>query len=88
MNEKGIRSFLEHVVFYCRFIRDFSKIAKPLTNLLVKDKPFTFDKECKVEFETLKSNLVFAPIVVAPDWSLTFEIMCDASDAVVRVVLG
>ena len=38
-----IRSFLAHASFYCRFIKDFSKIAKPLTNLLAKDVPFTFD---------------------------------------------
>ncbi|XP_058755152.1 uncharacterized protein LOC131628322 [Vicia villosa] len=62
------------------FIRDFSKIAKPLTTLLVKDKVFTFDNECAVAFETIKKKLVSAPIVVAPDWSLPFEIMCDASD--------
>ena len=37
---KGVRSFLRHVGFYRRFIKDFSKIAKPLTHLLVKDVPF------------------------------------------------
>src|SRR3954464_7112722 len=75
MNEKGIRSFLGHAGFYRRFIRDFSKIAKPLTTLLVKDKNFTFDAECAVAFETIKKKLVSAPIVVAPDWSLPFEII-------------
>src|SRR3954466_11483485 len=88
MNEKGIRSFLGHAGFYRRFIRDFSKIAKPLTTLLVKDKNFTFDAECAVAFETIKKKLVSAPIVVAPDWSLPFEIMCDASDIAVGAVLG
>jgi hypothetical protein len=88
MNEKGIRSFLGHAGFYRRFIRDFSKIAKPLTTLLVKDNTFVFDKECAVAFETLKQKLVSAPIVVAPDWSLPFEIMCDASDIAVGAVLG
>ncbi|XP_050908560.1 uncharacterized protein LOC127122233 [Lathyrus oleraceus] len=70
------------------FIRDFSKIAKPLTILLVKDKAFIFDKECAVAFETIKNKLVTAPIVIAPDWSLPFEIMCDASDIAVGAVLG
>ena len=55
MNEKGIRSFLGHAGFYRRFIREFSKIAKPLTTLLVKDKAFIFDKECVVAFETIKN---------------------------------
>ena len=43
---KHIRSFLEHVGFYRRFIKDFSKIARPLTNLLAKDVPFDFNDEC------------------------------------------
>jgi len=43
---KDIRSFLGHVGFYRRFIKDFSKVTRPLTNLLVKDVSFTFDDEC------------------------------------------
>ena len=39
---KGICSFLGHVCFYRRFIKDFSKISRPLTNLLQKDVPFVF----------------------------------------------
>ncbi|XP_058758788.1 uncharacterized protein LOC131632039 [Vicia villosa] len=68
VNAKGIRSFLGHAGFYRRFIRDFSKIAKPLTTLLVKDRTFVFNKECADAFETLKNKLVSAPIVIAPDW--------------------
>lgn len=88
MNEKVITSFLEHAGFYRRFIREFSKIVTPLTNFLVKDKSFTLYKECMVSFETLKSKLVFTPIVIALDWSLHFEIMCDLSDIAVGMVLG
>jgi len=43
---KDIRSFLRHASFYRRFIKDFSKIARPLTNLLANDVSFTFDAEC------------------------------------------
>ena len=43
---KDIRSFLGHAGFYHRFIKDFSKIARPLTNLLAKDVPFIFDDKC------------------------------------------
>ena len=43
---KGIRSFLGHASFYRRFIEDFSKISRPLTNLLQKDVPFVFDDDC------------------------------------------
>jgi hypothetical protein len=59
-----------------------------LITLLVKDKAFIFDKDCANAFETIKNKLVTASIVIAPDWSLPFEIMCDASDIVVGAVLG
>ena len=85
---KGIRSFLGHAGFYRRFIRDFSKISKPLCSLLEKDSVFMFDEQCLHAFEELKKKLISAPIVVAPDWSLPFEVMCDASDMAVGAVLG
>ena len=77
---KDIRSFLGHTGFYRRFIKDFSKIARPLTNLLAKDVSFTFDAECLNSWEKLKKELISVPIIFAPDWSKPFEIMCDASD--------
>ncbi|GJZ13808.1 reverse transcriptase domain-containing protein [Tanacetum coccineum] len=85
---RGIRSFLGHAGFYRRFIQDFSKIARPMTRLLEKETPFFFSKECIESFETLKKKLTEAPILVAPDWDLPFEIMCDASDFAVGAVLG
>ncbi|GJW44061.1 reverse transcriptase domain-containing protein [Tanacetum coccineum] len=85
---KGIRSFLGHAGFYRRFIQDFSKITRPMTHLLEKETPFIFSKECIKAFETLKMKLTQAPILVAPDWDLPFEIMCDASDFAVGAVLG
>ncbi|GKE65641.1 DNA-directed DNA polymerase [Tanacetum coccineum] len=75
---KGIQSFLGHAWFYRRFIQDFSKIARPMTHLLEKETPFIFSTECREAFETLKKKLTEAPILVAPDWDLPFEIMCDA----------
>ena len=87
-NVRAIRSFLGHAGFYRRFISDFSKIVKPLSNLLVKDAPFEFSDACLKAFETLKAKLINAPVVIAPDWSLPFELMCDASDTAVGVVLG
>ncbi|XP_014524457.1 uncharacterized protein LOC106780674 [Vigna radiata var. radiata] len=87
-NVKGVRSFLGHVGFYRRFIKDFSKIAKPLCNLLVKDTPFEFDGECLKAFEVLKEKLISAPVVVAPNWTQDFELMCDASDYAIGAVLG
>lgn len=85
---KEIRSFLGHAGFYRRFIRDFSKVARPLTSLLQKDVPFEFNDDCKVAFEELKLKPTSSPIMQAPDWDLPFEIMCDASDYAVGAVLG
>ena len=59
---KGIRSFLGHVGFYRRFIRDFSKIARPLCRLLEKYAKFNFDDSCQYSFEEIKSRLVEAPV--------------------------
>nr|GFA46066.1 reverse transcriptase domain-containing protein [Tanacetum cinerariifolium] len=77
---KGIHSFLGHASFYRQFIQDFSMIARPMTRLLEKDTPFIFSKECIEAFQSLKKKLTKAPILVAPDWDLPFELMCDASD--------
>ncbi|XP_073224760.1 uncharacterized protein [Cicer arietinum] len=68
-NEKGIRSFLGHAGFHRRFIKDFSKIAKPLTNLLAKDTPYKFNEDCLHAFNNLKNQLITAPIITAPDWN-------------------
>nr|GEY62426.1 reverse transcriptase domain-containing protein [Tanacetum cinerariifolium] len=85
---KGIRSFLGHAIFYRRFIKDFSKIARPMTRLLEKDTPFSFSQECVEVFQTLKRKLTEAPILIAPDWDMPFELMCDASDYAIGAVLG
>jgi hypothetical protein len=58
--------------FYRRFIKDFSHIAKPLTNLLAKDVPFKFDDVCLKSFNILKEALISVPIIQPPDWSNTF----------------
>jgi hypothetical protein len=75
---KSLRSFLGHAGFYRRFIKDFSKIIKPLTHILQNDVAFDFDEKCLAAFRTLKSALVSAPVIQPPDWSQPFEIMCDA----------
>nr|GEU71961.1 reverse transcriptase domain-containing protein [Tanacetum cinerariifolium] len=85
---KGIRSFLGHAGFYRRFIKDFLKIARPMTRLFEKDTPFLFSKECVKAFQTLKRKLTEAPILIASNWDLPFELMCDASDFAIGVVLG
>ncbi|GJW48143.1 reverse transcriptase domain-containing protein [Tanacetum coccineum] len=76
---KGIRSFLGHAGFYRRFIKDFSKISRPMTHLLEKNTPFIFSEDCILAFQTLKKKLTEAPILIAPNWDQPFEIMCDNS---------
>ncbi|GJS82590.1 reverse transcriptase domain-containing protein [Tanacetum coccineum] len=85
---KGVRSFLGYAGLYSRFIQDFSKIARPMTHLLEKETPFILLKECIKAFNILKKKLTEASILVALDWDLPFEIMCDASDYAVGAVLG
>jgi hypothetical protein len=85
---KDVRSFLGHVGFYRRFIKDFSVISKPLSNLLTKDNIFEWTEHCEEAFVKLKNLLTSAPVIQPPDWSLPFEIMCDASDYAVGAVLG
>jgi hypothetical protein len=56
--------------------------------LLAKDVNFKFDDACLKSFNILKESLISTPIIQTPDWSLSFKIMCDASDYAVGVVLG
>ena len=85
---RDIRLFLGHAGFYRRFIKDFSAIARPLCNLLSKDIPFVWSQACETAFDKLKTMLVSPPIMRSPNWDLPFEIMCDASDYAIGVVLG
>ncbi|GJT93413.1 reverse transcriptase domain-containing protein [Tanacetum coccineum] len=77
-----------HAGFYRRFIKDFSKITRPMTQLLMKDGKFDFSIDYFEAFETLTKELTKAPIMVKPDWSLHFELMCDVSDNAIGAVLG
>lgn len=85
---KDIRSFLGHARFYRRLIKDFSKISSPLCHLLAKDVPFVFNEACLKAFNILKKFLTFVAIIQAPNWDLSFEFMCDASDYALGAVFG
>jgi hypothetical protein len=74
-----IRSFLGLAGYYHRFIKDFSKIAKPMMKLLEKNKAFEWTKECRASFEELKKRLTSSPVLVLPDLNKKFDIYCDAS---------
>ncbi|GJR35666.1 reverse transcriptase domain-containing protein [Tanacetum coccineum] len=85
---KTLEVFLGHAGFYRRFIKDFSKIARPLTKLLEKDTPFEFNDECDKAFNSLKEKLTCTRVIMSLNWNIPFELMCDASEFVVGAVLG
>jgi hypothetical protein len=82
-----IPSFLGLAGYYRRFIPDFSKIAKPMTERLKKGVKFSWDQECKNAFHTLRAHLTTAPVLPQPDVSKPFDIYCDASRIGIGCVL-
>jgi ribonuclease HI len=74
-----IQSFLGLAGYYHRFIKDFSKIAKPMMKQLEKNKAFEWTKEGQASFEELKKRLTLSLILVLPDLTKKFDIYCDAS---------
>jgi hypothetical protein len=74
-----IRSFLGLAGYYRRFIEGFSKISKPMTELLGKDKKFEWSAKCEASFQELKKRLTTTPVLVMPDMEKPFSIYCDAS---------
>ena len=78
-NVGEIRSFLGLAGYYRRFIENFSKIAKPMTELLKKDKKFEWTEACETSFQELKKQLVSAPVLCLPDIEKDFQVYCDAS---------
>src|SRR5438105_764102 len=78
-NVSEIRSFLGMAGYYRRFIEGFSKIAKPLTELLEKGATFKWTPARNDSFEELKKRLTTAPVLVLPDITKGFDVYCDAS---------
>jgi hypothetical protein len=74
-----VRSFLEMVGYYRRFIPDFSKVAKPITELLKNQTKFIWSPECEKAFRILKKSLTTAPVLAQPDIEKPFDVYCDAS---------
>jgi hypothetical protein len=74
-----IQSFLGLADYYRRFIEGFSKIVRPMTMLLQKDKKFEWTNACERCFCELKRKLTTAPVLVLPDIHKNFTIYCDAS---------
>ncbi|GJZ01884.1 reverse transcriptase domain-containing protein [Tanacetum coccineum] len=88
MVKKGI--VLRHKVSKAGLVVDKAKIeiALPLTKLLEIDAPFEFNEECHNAFKLLKEKLTCASVIVSPNWNISFELMCDASDFAVGAILG
>jgi len=78
-NATDIRSFLGLAGYYRRFIENFSKIAKPMTNLLKKTNEFELTPKCEQSFQTLKQKLTTTPVLALPDIQKDFVVYCDAS---------
>ncbi|XP_021719421.1 uncharacterized protein LOC110687105 [Chenopodium quinoa] len=74
-----IRSFLGLAGYYRRFVKDFSKNAKPMTSLMKKDKKFEWDVKCEEAFQLLKQKLITAPVLTLLDDSGIYDVHSDAS---------
>ena len=82
---KRLRSFLGLVSYYRKFVRDFAKIAQPLSDLLKKSVAEIWDEYCA--FGELKRRLTSAPMLKLPEFKKQFEVHTDASDFVIGGVL-
>jgi RNase H-like domain found in reverse transcriptase/Reverse transcriptase (RNA-dependent DNA polymerase) len=88
INLRTLRRFLGLASYYRKFIKDFSKRAKPLNQLLQKDEPFDWKAEQQQAFEWLKHQLITAPILRYPNFKKTFYLHTDASGTGLGAVLA
>jgi hypothetical protein len=82
-----VRSFLGLAGYYRRLILNFSKISKPITELLKKGNKYVWSKDCDEAFKTLKELLTTSPVLAQPDIAKPFDVYCDASGTRLGCVL-
>lgn len=87
-DEKQIKQFLGLLGYYRRFIKDFAKHAKPLTQLLKKDVKFHWDESQETAFNHFKSILTTEPILQYPNWKEPFVLTTDASNFAIGAILS
>jgi hypothetical protein len=78
-NVSEVRSFLRMAGYYRHFIKGFSSIARPMTELLKKENKFVWTPKCEESFQVIKKKLTTAPVLTLPDIHQSFIILCDAS---------
>ena len=87
-NVKEVQQFLGLTSYYCRFIKQFAKIAHPLHALTCKGTKFVWTEECQIVFDDLKEQLVTAPVLAYPNFDKNFILETDASIKGIRTVLS
>jgi hypothetical protein len=87
MSVTQVRSFLGLVGYYQRFIPNFSKITKPITELLKKETKYVWSEDCDDAIQTLKELLTTSPVLAQPDIAKSFDVYCDASGTSLGCVL-
>jgi hypothetical protein len=83
---KILRGFLGLIGYYCKFIKNYGKIATPLMDLLKKNS-FTWTPAVAQDFQTLKTTMCTTPVLALPDFTKTFVLECDASGKGISIVL-
>src|SRR5258708_4929797 len=86
-NLHDIRSFLGLAGYYRRFVKDFSKIAAPLTDLLHKNTPFDWTDKQESAFRQLKHAVSSAPVLIVPDPDKPYTVVTDASGFAIGAAL-